>query len=119
MEKFFTDFLTAISPALQTLIVALVTLLLGQASVYLNKQRQILNAKLTADQRFLLDLLAERAVQTVEQIYKNEPNVIKRDEAIALVEAGLEKAGLTVDLNVVVEAIEAQVFEKNQALPKG
>jgi len=119
VEQIFKDFLTEISPALQTLIVALITLLLGQASVYLNKQRQILNAKLTADQRFLLDLLAERAVQVVEQVYGAQSNQGKLDVAKELVNSELSKVGIVLDLDAIENAIEAQVFKKNQTLPKG
>jgi hypothetical protein len=119
MEKFFTDFLTEISPALQNLLVLLTLFVIGQASEFIVKQRKLLNTKLTTGQRELLDILALRAVQAVEQVYKSEPNVVKMDKAITLVEEGLEKAGLNIDLDVIVNAVEAQVFQKNQESPKG
>lgn len=119
MEQAFSEFLGKISGPLQELLVVIFTILAGQAVFYLKTQYQIGKARLSADKQFFLDLIAERAVQTVEQVYKAEPNVVKMDQAIAIVEAGLEKAGLTVDLDTVIGAIEAQVFKKNQALPQG
>lgn len=119
MEAIFKDFLEAISPALQTLIVTLVTVLLGQLTLYLKTQYGLAKAKLSTEQQLLLDILAERAVQTVEQLYNSAPNVVKRDNAIEIIEATLEKAGLSVDANAVLEAVEAQVFKKNAVAPKG
>jgi len=112
MEQFFTDFLEAISPALQTLIISLVTLLLGQASVYVNKKYQELKGNVSADQAHLLDFIVERAVATVEQLYKDAPNEIKRANAIFIAEKALENYGIKIDLNVIEDAIEAAVFDK-------
>jgi len=55
MEQFFREFLEAISPALQALIVALVTVLLGQATVYVQKKYEQLKASVSSDKRYLLD----------------------------------------------------------------
>lgn len=119
MEQFFKDFLTEISPALQNLLVLLVLALIGQLSEYITKLRAAVKAKTSVDQQLFLDILAESAVRTVAQIYKNADNTSKRKKAITIVEDGLEKAGLKVDLDVIVNAVEAQVFQKNQDLPKG
>lgn len=119
MEQLFKDFLTEISPALQNLLVLLALFVIGQASEFITKQRAALKAKLSADQQLLLDILAERAVQVIEQIYYTDSNDGKRNRAIAMISAELSKAGIKVDLNVIVNAIEAQVFKKNQALPQG
>jgi len=114
MEQIFKEFLQAISPALQTLIVALVTLLLGQATFYVQKKYEELKASVSSDKRYLLDFLVIRAVQTVEQLYKESPNQEKKDTAIAIVEAALKDFGLSVDIDVIADAVEAGVFQHKE-----
>jgi LL-H family phage holin len=117
MEQFFKDFLTEISPILQNLLVVLVSALVAQVIAYVNKQYGIAKTKLSEGQRALLDFIAYRAVQAVEQLYKSEDSQAKRFEAIAIVEASLKQYGLKVDFDVIVNAIEAQVFERKTSLP--
>ena len=121
MEQIFKDFLEAISPALQTLIVALFTVILGQITAYLNKQYGLAKAKLSAEQRDLLDFVALRTVQTVEQIYRSEDNFTKRTEALAMAKKTLESYGLNIDTVEIANAIEAQVFQQKIVLdtPQG
>lgn len=118
MEKLFTDFLQAISPALQTLIVTLVTLLLGQATLYVQKKYEQLKTSVSSDKRYLLDFLAIRAIEAVEQLYKEESPKDKKDAAVAMVEAALKDFGLNIDVDVIADAIEAGVFGK-KIEPKG
>jgi len=108
MEQIFQNFLDAISPALQTLIAALVTLLLGQASLYVQRKYEALKANASSDQRYFLDFLVNRAVESVEQLYAD--NETKKEEAIKIVEAALKNYGLTVDVDVIADAIESAVF---------
>lgn len=114
MEQIFKDFLQAISPALQTLIVSLVTLLLGQAAFYLQKKYEELKTNVSSDKRYLLDFLVIRAIQTVEQFYKTETNQDKKDIAIGIVEAALKDFGLSVDIDVIADAVEAGVFQHKE-----
>jgi LL-H family phage holin len=113
VEQIFKDFLEAISPALQTLIVTLVTVLLGQLSAYLNKKYQIAKAQLSSDQQYFLEFLVSRAVDTVEQLYKADPAQQKLNAAINIINEALTKAGIVIDERIIVAAIEAQVFTKN------
>lgn len=113
MEQFFKDFLTEISPALQNLLVVFALAVIAQVSEYLVKLRTAVKAKTSVDQQVFLTILAESAVKTVAQIYHSEANAVKRNRAVSIVNEGLAKAGLKVDLNVVVQAVEAQVFQKN------
>lgn len=119
MEQAFAEFLGKISGPLQDLLVAIFTILAGQAVFYLKTQYSIAKTKLSAEQRFYLDIVSQRAVQTVEQLYYSQSNEDKKAKAIAIIESELAKAKLTVDFDVIVNAIEAQVFKKNQALPQG
>lgn len=110
MEQFFREFLEAISPALQALIVALVTVLLGQATVYVQKKYEQLKASVSSDKRYLLDFLAQRAVETVEQLYKEHLPEEKKTAAVLIVNAALKDFGLSIDAAVVADAIEACLF---------
>ena len=114
MEQFFREFLEAISPALQALIVALVTVLLGQATVYVQKKYEQLKASVSSDKRYLLDFLAQRAVETVEQLYKGFLPEEKKAAAVSIVEAALKDFGLSIDVDVVADAIEASLFVHKQ-----
>jgi len=111
--QFFKDFLEAITPALQTLIVALVTALLGQASAWMVKQYQLKKAELSYNEQYYLDFFAARAVKTVEQLYFDEESQEKKNSAISIVERALSKYGLNIDVDVIADAIEAAVFKQN------
>jgi len=111
MEQLFKDFFSAISPALQTLLVALVTAFVGQSVAWLNKKYQIEKGKLSNEQQYTLEFLASRAVKAVEQYYFDAPNSEKKARAISIVERVLDGYGFTVDVDVIASAVEAQVFE--------
>lgn len=108
-----TDFLTEISPALQNLLLAAITLFVGGAVAWIQKQYGIAKGKLSQEQQYLLDFLAERAVQAVEQLYKDEPSQRKRDEAVAIVQQALAGYGIKIEVGVIIASIEAEVFNKN------
>lgn len=112
MEQFFRDFAEAISPALQTLIVALVTALLGQASAWMAKQYQLQKSNLSQENQYLLDFFVIRAVKAVEQLYFDKPSEVKKAEAIAIVEKALAQYSINIDVDVISDAIEAAVFER-------
>ncbi len=123
MEQIFKDFLQAISPALQATIIALATLLLGQINLYAQKKYEQIKASVASDKRYLLDFIVLRAVETVEQLYKDEAITRKKDEAILITQAALKDFGVSVDVDVIADAIEAAVFAKNRIqneyVPKG
>jgi hypothetical protein len=113
-EQFFKDVLTAISPALQTLIVGLVTLILGQLSAYLHRKYAELKIAVSSDQRYFLDFVVSRAVDTVEQLYGTFGNSIKKTKAVEIAQAALKNYGVNVDLQVIEDAIEAALFGKKE-----
>jgi len=120
MEQLFKDFLEAISPALQTLLLGLVTIILGQVSLYIKTKWGIAKSQLSSEQQYFLELVARNAVQTVEQVYQKSDNATKRQAAIDMVEESLIKYGVTIDLNAIANVVEAQVFnQKAFEAPKG
>lgn len=119
MEQYLKEFLTEISPALQALIITLFTVLLGQINLYVQKKYEEIKASVASDHQYLLDFIVRRAVETVEQLYKGEEPTRKRDEAIAIAQAALKNFGVTVDVAVIANAIEAAVFVRKEDLPKG
>lgn len=119
MEQAFTDFLTAISPALQALVITLATVLLGQINLYVQKKYEQIKASVASDQRYLLDFIVQRAVETVEQLYRGAEATRKKDEAIAIAQAALKNFGLNVDVDVIADAIEAAVFNRKANLSQG
>ena len=110
LAQILKDFAEAISPALQTLLVALVTALLGQASAWMVKQYQIKKVELSQENQYLLDFFVGRAIKTVEQLYFDQPSQEKKDLAIDIVEGLLAKYGFVIDVNVIADAVEAAVF---------
>jgi len=112
-EEFFRTFLTAVSPALQNLLVSVSVALIGLASAYVHKLYQTQKAKLSTDQQFFLDIAVNKAVTAVEQMYFSLPSEAKKENAVAIAESFLKQAGITVDLDVIEAAIESAVFQNN------
>lgn len=123
MEQLFTNFLEAISPALQELLVLLVGTLIAQLIAYVQKQYQLSKTKLSSEQRDFVDFVAYRAVQTVEQLYRDVPAQQKLIAAKNIVERNLAQYGIVIDGDVIISTIEAQVFqqftEPGLATPQG
>lgn len=111
MEQFFLDFAEAISPALQTLLISLLSALVAYVIAFVKKQADLLKAKLTQEQQVIFEILAEKAVSAAEQIYKSEESQEKKQFAIQYLERNLEKLGLSVDFDTIVAEIESAVFD--------
>ena len=112
MEKFFLDFANAISPALQTLLQGIFTLLAAQAVAWMKKQYDLKKSELSREQQYLLELVASHAVQAAEQMY--EDSYEKKKEAILNVQKSLEQYGVKLDVGLIITAVESAVFVKNQ-----
>lgn len=107
----FTDFLTSISLELQTLLITLITAFVGGSLAWLRKQFLAVKGKFSVDQQYLLDFLAQRAVLAVEQLYGTEFGKEKLAKAVGIVEAALKAYGFTIDVDVIIAAIEAKLYE--------
>lgn len=112
MEQLFLDFAEAISPALQTLLQGVLTLLAAQAVAWLNEQYKLKKSQLSKENQYLLDLVSTHAVRAAEQLY--DDNQTKKEYAISIVEGTLLKSGVKLDIAQIVSAIESQVFLKKQ-----
>lgn len=108
MEQFFTDFLTAISPALQTLLQALVLALIAQAVQYVRAKYLEAKAILSSEQKYILEMVVSSAIRAAEQLYTDSG--AKRAYAIATAEKHLKAYGIVLDLEIIAAEIEAQVF---------
>lgn len=108
------NFATDISPALQELLTAVAVWLVAQVTMYFREQYKLRKAELSREHQYILEIIAQNAVQAAEQLY--DSNEAKRAHAISIVEQALAKYGINLDLDVVVSAIESAVFSKNQSL---
>lgn len=108
------NFATDISPALQELLTAVAVWLVAQVTMYFREQYKLRKAELSREHQYILEIIAQNAVQAAEQLY--DSNEAKRTHAISIVEQSLAKYGINLDLDVVVSAIESAVFSKNQSL---
>lgn len=110
MEQFFIDFAEAISPALQTLLEAVLTLLAAQASAWMYKQYQHQRAQLDTQQQYFLDFIVGQAVRAAEQLYKEKKGAEKKAYVFGIVEKELAARGIKLDIDVLDAKIEAAVF---------
>ena len=108
MEQLFLDFAEAISPALQTLLQALAVILAAQLVAYARKVYQVKSAQLTQEQRYIVDVIMASAVRTAEQVYSD--NIEKLRHATTVAETALKRAGIHLDIDEIVSAVEAQVY---------
>ena len=104
---FFKDFLEAISPALQTLLLALVTGLAAQASAWMVKAFQIKRAELSAEEKYLVDTMVSTFVHAAEQVLVDGKD--KLEYVFENTEAALATYGIVVDADVLYATIEGKV----------
>ncbi len=109
LGQILTDFLLAISPALQTALQAILVLLAGQVSAWLYKTYQSKRAELGRTEQYLLDIVVDRAVSAAEQLYTDGEE--KLAYATNNVEVTLKSYGIVLELDVIRAAIEATVRE--------
>ena len=112
MEQFFKDFFVQISPALQTLLVSIVTLATGMATAWLKSKWDVEKVNLSAQQQYLLRLVVSAAVDAANQVKVD--NKEKLAYAFDVAEKALAGYGVTVDIDVIYAAIEAQVLNSKK-----
>ena len=106
---FFKDFLEAISPALQTLLLALVTGLAAQASAWMVKAFQAKRAELRTTEQYLVDMLVSTFVHAAEQVLTDSNE--KLEYVFANTETALTRYGIVLDADVLYAIIEAKVHQ--------
>ena len=111
MEKFFTDFLAAVSPALQTLILSLATVFAAQIVAYVNKQIGIVNAELSTNQQYFLQLIISDLMQAAQQIYKESSGDVKKAYVVSRAQALIKQSGLNIDIAAISSAVEAEYYK--------
>ena len=67
----------------------------------------------------LLDYFVEQAVYAAEQIYGSGHGETKKEYALQIIQGWLEEYGLNVDVKIISDAIEAQVYQSFHELKEG
>lgn len=118
MEQFFRDFLSAVSPALQTLILSCVTVLAGQAVAWVRSEYLTKKALLSSENQYYLELLITQLTHAAEQIYGEKNGAEKKAFVIQKAQEIVASAGLNIDLAQIDATIEGIVFS-NPLIPNG
>lgn len=112
MEQFFIDFFEVISPALQALLQSVTVAAIGMLVAWVKAKYDTERAKLSGEQRYILDLIVASAVKAAEQV--KDDGAGKLAYAFDIAEKALKQYGLTVDIDVLYSAIEAEVFDQKK-----
>jgi LL-H family phage holin len=97
---------------LNTLIIAIVPVLVGGLGFVGNAVMNYLKARTTKEQFALLQELATQAVRAVEQTSKTEIGKAKLEKARLIVRAQLLTKGITLDEESITASIEAAVYHE-------
>jgi LL-H family phage holin len=97
---------------LNTLIIALVPVLVGGLGFVGNAVMNYLKARTTKEQFALLQELAVQAVRAVEQTAKSEVGKAKLEQARVIVRAQLITKGIVLDEEAITASIEAAVYQE-------
>lgn len=118
MEQILKDFATAISPALQQLVIALVVALLTACTAWVKSKYEFEKSKLSAEKRYLLEMAVTTGVRSAKQIYgeAKEKNKEKLKHAFEVTDAIMRSYGFVIDSAVIVAVIETAVFDSKQVI---
>lgn len=114
--------LDAVYDVLQYALVALLPVLAGMAVAWLKSQINVLKGKLTEQQSDILDAAVRIAVLAAEQLNLAGFIEDKKAEAVRIAQQYLAAHNVYVDIDVIVDAIEAAVLDelnRDKALPTG
>lgn len=110
--QFLEDFFVAISPALQSLLEAVLVALVGVITAWVTKLYQTQKTKLSIGQQEILELIVSNAVVAAQQVAKTGED--KLAYSFDIVEKTLTKYGISVDVDVIYAMIEAKVFDNKE-----
>lgn len=108
-SEVFKSFAEAVSPALQTLLLALVTALAAQASAWMVKAFQSKRVELSTTEQYLVDMLVGSFVHAAEQVLVDGKD--KLEYVFANTETALTRYGIVLDADVLYAIIEANVHK--------
>lgn len=109
-SKLFTDFATAISPALQVFLQTALVALASAGAAWVAKKFQVEKSKLSQEQQYLIDTIARISVKAAEQMYKDYDGDAKKKAAVEIAEKTLAIYGVILDVDVLSAAIESAVL---------
>jgi len=106
------DWKTVLSEFVQVFLMALAPILAGIFTAWAVQQFKLAKGKLTQEQLYWLELVANTAVKAAEQAKLGGYISDKREYAFELIEQQLKQYGYTFDLDVIYAAIEAAVMDE-------
>ena len=105
----------------QTILVIALPILFTYVTKWVNAQLKVVQANLTAEQRYFLESVSQTAVKVVEQLKANgvaELTVNPQaalDYAVSIVQHEVDAAGYPIDVASIVHAIE-EAYRNNVVL---
>jgi len=103
MDPFVSDLVNAV-------IVALVPVVIGGLGYLGTQVAKYLRARMNAEAYAMIEKIAATVVASVEQTLASEEGRVKKDAAVALVQAEALKRGISLDLEQLENAVEAAVL---------
>jgi hypothetical protein len=95
----------------QALLLALVPVVIAAVGTLTRVLWVKWRGEISAEQLDYLERVAAQAVLAVEQIYRDADGETKKAEAIAMVQTKLDARQIKIDLDQIVAAIEASVYD--------
>ncbi|MFH0917029.1 MAG: phage holin, LLH family [bacterium] len=96
----------------QALLLALIPVVIAAVGTLARVLWVKWRGEISAEQLDYLERVAAQAVLFAEQVYKDADGETKKAAAIAAVQAKLDARGIHVDLDQIVAAIEAAVYDE-------
>lgn len=103
MDQFRSDLVNAV-------VIALVPVVIGGIGYLGTQIARYLRARMNAEAYAMLEKIASTVVASVEKTLASEDGQVKKDAALALVQAEALKRGITLDLEQLENAVEAAVL---------
>ncbi len=99
-----------VSDIVNALIVGLVPVVIGGLGYLGTQVAKYLRARMNAEAYAMVEKIAATVVASVEQTLASEEGQMKKDAAVALVQAEALKRGITLDIEQLENAVEAAVL---------
>ena len=99
-----------VSDLVNAALMALIPVLIGAVGYLAKQVIAYLKAKTNAEAYAMIEKVAASVVASVEQTLASEEGQVKKDAAVALVQAEALKRGITLDVEQLENAVEAAVL---------
>ena len=99
-----------VSDIVNAAIVAIIPVAIGGIAYLGREIARYLKARMNAEAYAMVEKIAATVVASVEQTLASEEGQMKKDAAVALVQAEALKRGITLDIEQLENAVEAAVL---------